>query len=301
MLAMIAMLVLQTEHATVFPPSVGRKKDMTPIIPTPPRLSSDYFSLTKSLARSNPVSPAWPRLVSPVPPAHTPAASSSNSSRGSWSSLFNTGSMRQFMSGMQDTFKEGLGTPGETPTPAGHDPTRAPNKMRHPDSPGVASRRKHVRKDSWMHSSPVETSRSWSDAAVDPKRLETSFGSGGLRQGALRFMDPDTVVSEHKAVVFEPPSYEATCVHRFEYLFFQLTGSFSCRTQPLFNALVVAQFKRNVYAYCELLFRWQMYDKRLELLKAVNRGSALVNYGQDVEVHRIGTSFFLQLALCAES
>jgi len=46
----------------------------------------------------------------PAPPVPS-VLSSSNSSQRSWSSLFNTGSVRQFMTGVQDTLKDGLMTP----------------------------------------------------------------------------------------------------------------------------------------------------------------------------------------------
>lgn len=195
---------------------------MAPIIPLPPRSGSDYFSLTKSLAQSNPVSPVWPRLSSPTTSTHTPAVSTSNSSRGSWSSLFNTGSVRQFMSGMQDTFKEGIGTPGETPTPSAHDIARGGvEKMvaRPPDSPGTAAaRRRRVRKDSWY--APVPVSRSWNESlGGEGKRLSGSLSTSANRQqqqqqGTLRFTGGGALGQERKAVVFEPPAYEETCVAR---------------------------------------------------------------------------------------
>lgn len=43
------------------------------------------------------------------------------------------------------------------------------------------------------------------------------------------------------------------------------------RARPLFDAKHIEQFRMNVYYYAELLFRWQMYSKRLELLKAVTK------------------------------
>ena len=62
------------------------------------------------------------------------------------------------------------------------------------------------------------------------------------------------------------------------------------RTEPLFDAEMIHQFRYNVYAYCELLFRWQMYNKRLELLKAVtvNQSNSFLSDNKKAEVHRIG-------------
>ena len=58
------------------------------------------------------------------------------------------------------------------------------------------------------------------------------------------------------------------------------------------------QFKLNIYAYAELLFRWQLFHKRLELLKAVGQQNGLTS---DAEPHRIGESqelpFFFSLLI----
>ncbi|KAF8972462.1 hypothetical protein BDZ97DRAFT_1781105 [Flammula alnicola] len=268
MLAMIAMLVLQTDHAAVIPPSISRKKNMTPIASIPLRLGGvDYFSLTKSATLGSPVSPAWPRLPSPVAPPLVPSLSSSNSSRGSWSSLFNTGSMRQFMNGVQDTFKEGLTTPGETAADM-HGASRSTEKLpRLPESPGSGQRRKRTRKDSSIYS-PAIVSKSWNEGVLHPsKTLSASFSSAGHRKPSLRFMDSNPFIHEKQAVVFEPPTHEEM-------------------TQPLFESQLIEQFKLNVYVYAELLFRWQMYHKRLELLKAVHQQDSLLT--AQTELHRIG-------------
>ena len=45
------------------------------------------------------------------------------------------------------------------------------------------------------------------------------------------------------------------------------------------------QFKLNVYVYAELLFRWELFHKRLELLKAVGHQDGVVS---NTESHRIG-------------
>jgi hypothetical protein len=50
------------------------------------------------------------------------------------------------------------------------------------------------------------------------------------------------------------------------------------------------QFKLNIYAYAELLFRWQLFHKRLELLNAVGKqdGLAATSNSNNAEPHRIG-------------
>lgn len=62
---------------------------------------------------------------------------------------------------------------------------------------------------------------------------------------------------------------------------------FSSSTPPVFTPQLIEQLKLNVYHYAELLFRWQIYHKRLELLKAVTRRDGpLVPIR--TEVNRIG-------------
>ena len=58
--------------------------------------------------------------------------------------------------------------------------------------------------------------------------------------------------------------------------------------KPLFDPQLMEQFKLNVYAYAELLFRWQLFHKRLELLKAVGQQYGLNT--SNAEPHRIGES-----------
>ena len=60
------------------------------------------------------------------------------------------------------------------------------------------------------------------------------------------------------------------------------------RTTPLFNAKHMEQFRMNVYYFAELLFRWQMYYKRLDLLKAVTKQD--ISPSRRMEPHRIGMS-----------
>jgi hypothetical protein len=64
---------------------------------------------------------------------------------------------------------------------------------------------------------------------------------------------------------------------------------FTCSAGPLFDAKFIEQFRLNVYYYAELLFRWQLYYKRLELLKAVDKQDILAP-SDKVGPHRIGMS-----------
>lgn len=219
MLAMIAMLVLQTEHgATVHVhPSMGRRKEsFTPVphVTIPSRFGGmDYFSLTKAINPTSPISPAWPRLPSPVTAPLAPSVSSSNSSRGSWSSLFNTGSaVRQFMNGVQDTFKDGLTTPTETmsTTPSldiQHGASRSAEKLpRGQDTAAYDPRRKRIRKESSFHS-PSLVSKSWNDGVGTSSKMTSSFSSAGHKNPSSNLF-----MTEKRTIVFEPPIYEETYV-----------------------------------------------------------------------------------------
>jgi hypothetical protein len=86
----------------------SKESSVTPL--TSPRGGNvDYFSLKKPTITASPISFAWAQIASPKTPLRAPSVSS-NSLRGSWSSLFNTGTMRH-------TLKEGLLTPSEVPPP----------------------------------------------------------------------------------------------------------------------------------------------------------------------------------------
>ncbi|KAJ3517825.1 hypothetical protein NLJ89_g245 [Agrocybe chaxingu] len=255
MLAMLAVVVLQTQHGSVVQPNLGRKKSNTPTTAVPGRTGGvDYFSLTKASNFSSPISPAWPHMPSPIPPPLAPSLSSSNSSRGSWSGLFNTGNVRQFMNDVQYSFKEGLTTPTEVPlsTPDVHyfASKSAERLQRAPDSPRPQSNRRRARKDSSLYS-PTVVSKSWNEGATHSLRpLTTSFSSAGYKRPSLRFVDSNPFIHEKHVVVFHAPVNEEP-------------------ETPLFDAKLIEQFKLHVYAYAELLSKWQMFHQRLELLNAV--------------------------------
>ena len=201
MLAMLSMLVLQTEYGANSAPS-----NTTPTV--------DYFSLTKSTVNLllDPTSSEWPHLPSsPIAPSMTPSFSSSNSSRGSWSSLFNTGSVRQFMNGVQGSVKEGQSTPNEiipshgisiVTTRSAEKPGRTGIDL---DVGGLGKRR--MRQESGQLAPLI--SKSWNDDVRQrPKRTATSFLSAGHRQ--LRFRDSSSFSNENQVVIFEPDCGEDT-------------------------------------------------------------------------------------------
>lgn len=218
------MLVLQTSHGVAPHPSMRRRKSETLGVYLPPLKIGgvDYFSITKSM-KSNPPSPLWPYLPSPIAPTLAPSLSSSTSSRGSWSSLFNAGGMRQFMNGVQDSLKEGLTTPTELPifSPDIQFPPVKSASRATPESPGP--KRKRTRKDSVIHSPNPAVSQSWNDTASlhPPRPFAVSFSSAGHRRPALsRLADSNPFLQEKEAVVFEPPVPDQ---ERYADWFYKLT------------------------------------------------------------------------------
>lgn len=178
----------------------------TPLTSTPKFRTGDYFSLARRRdSRTMPNnSPIWPRLSSsPSAPAITAAAlSSSNSSRGSWSSLFNTGSMRQFMSGMQDSIKDGLATPmAETmPIHRAAIPVPATDSVRSPPT----SPRYGRDTSTSTHSSVV--SRSWGESpAPSSVRANIAFSSAGhvRRPTFSQVISPRPMIAEKKLLIFD--------------------------------------------------------------------------------------------------
>lgn len=198
MLAMLSMVVLQTELAANLAPRM-RVKNTTSITALTSRMSRvDYFSLTKppvNMLGSN--SPNWP--PSPAAPSIAPSFSSSNSSRGSWSSLFNTGTVRQFMNGVQGSLKEGLLTPTEII--ASHGMSRSAEKLRPTGSESAVGElpKRRTRQDSLLHSQiPTVISGV-------PQTFKSS-SSAGDRQ--LRFTGSSSFTYENQVVIFEPDHHE---------------------------------------------------------------------------------------------
>ncbi|CAK5284473.1 unnamed protein product [Mycena citricolor] len=226
MLAMLSMIVLQG-----FRPPAPSSAVKTPASP------GDYFSRLPTQQLKTPMTPpTWPRS----PPVQL---STSGSSRGSWSSLFNAGTMRQFMSGVQESLS--VGTPAESPPVLSKlDMSKVtPPENPHP-SPVLLSRRGAWRRDSGSQLPTV--SKSWTEGSSSNTtvKLGVSFSSAGNRPSRLG--TPRDVIQEHKVVVFEPDVV-------FE-------------PEAWFPA---SRFTGHVQVYAEILFSWQMYHKRLELLRAV--------------------------------
>ena len=200
MLAMLSMLVLQTELRDNLA-SRMRVKNTTPNTPLTSGMASvDYFSLTKppvNILRSN--FPEWPS--SPAAPSITPSFSSSNSSRGSWSSLFNTGTVRQFMNGVQGTLKEGLSTPSEIIS--GHGMSRSAEKLRPTVSESSLGEqpKRRTRQDSLLHAQVP---------SIISGMQQTFKPVSSIGHGQPRYTESSSFTYEKQVVIFEADRHEDT-------------------------------------------------------------------------------------------
>ncbi|KIJ15733.1 hypothetical protein PAXINDRAFT_162821 [Paxillus involutus ATCC 200175] len=277
MLAMISVLLLKAYVLSVEQRNVVQRRTVaatqTPSTkepsPTVSKNEGDYFSLLRPKdSRVAVLSPGWPRLPSTSPTASNyPAGSSlstSNSSRGSWSSLFNTGSVRQFMSGVQESITTPLDTlPARlsVPIPGAENMLRFPN----PDSP----RRKGGR-DQSSTTSPI--SKSWSETQAMPSNRPSPFSvaSHGRRPTFSQVISPKQVIQEKNLILIEeePERLEAArCVFR-----------------PNLEPGQLAQFACHILAYADVLFSWQLPKKRLELLTAVRTSSFIRTPPQNMDM-----------------
>ncbi|KAJ7205052.1 hypothetical protein GGX14DRAFT_551619 [Mycena pura] len=238
---------------------------------TTPRNAADYFSISRASSGANslsPISPTWPRFVSPPLASNQPALSTSGSSRGSWSSLFNAGSVRQFMSGVQDSFKEGLMTPSELPVSSSGGTIPVPKAgriHRGPDSP-LPPRRGHWR-DAGLPS-PSTVSKSWNEATSPNLRLAVSFSSAGHRRTPIsQFALPKHAIQEARVVVYDVPVGDD-------------------ENSTVFPDDNIAEFVNHVHLYAEVLFSWQLYHKRLELLKSISHLDAAEDTQHSTGIHK---------------
>ncbi|KAF8209638.1 hypothetical protein K438DRAFT_1711879 [Mycena galopus ATCC 62051] len=267
MLAMLSMIVLQSCCRTPRPPTTTKSPELRGAS-TPRYVGMDYFSLSRSSSGGNntgrvsPVSPVWPRLTTSPPVTSGQALlSTSNSSRGSWSSLFNAGSMRQFMAGMQDSLKDGLTTPSEPPATSTIPVPKVDRISRGPDSP--LPRRRAYWRDAGLPS-PSSVSKSWNEATSPAVKHAVSFSSAGHRRPVLsRTSTQKEAIHEARVVLLDVPAVD--------------------KSDP-FPPERITDFMNHVYIYADMLFSWQLFHKRLELLKSVNYANIVADSGQ----HSIG-------------
>ncbi|KAG6890872.1 hypothetical protein C0992_012008 [Termitomyces sp. T32_za158] len=281
MLAMLSVLLLQIHDLMLSNTPTTATTEEIADLPTATRRygGEDYFSLTPQSPQSErpPIFPRRPSTPN-VPQQAGTSVPSSTSSRGSWSSLFNTGSMRQFMSGVQDSLKEGLNLPLEGSTninfpPANPHIATRPRihlsvKLDAPRSSLENVRRQQRKEQGFLSSEPkspispivAAASKSWSETGPHSLKLSPSFSAastGHTRRKALaQISDPSNArVDEFKRrIVFKPTLEVGPETH-----------------YNLFNENFLEQLKLHVRSYADLMCRWRLYHKRLELLKSVKR------------------------------
>ena len=331
MLAMLAVLILQTPYTTITaPPSRSAlQRPFINVLPSSirsPRTGSlDVSTIAQGLDQQ-PISPALGRQSSPVAPAFAPSLSSSTSSRGSWTNIFKPG--RQFV---QDTLNPTsvVSTDLSLQSDA-HSMSSGSDRPRPPDSsfaPGTGHRR---RKDSQSAPRPAiitstssaTTSRSWTDNTPPLHRNRTSSGAGGGGSGSnarITFSSMGTqqglpvtttrpplhprgtgfgrsavtgesATSGKLFVVFDPPEDVPRLVAPVFRCYLTLTWFVTWArpdTQPVFSGDFVNQLDIHVHVYAELLSRWHMYEKRITLLKTVNKRNHVQETNKGVH-HQVG-------------
>ncbi|KDQ52927.1 hypothetical protein JAAARDRAFT_61692 [Jaapia argillacea MUCL 33604] len=253
MLAMLSSVLLQAFHPLSAHPTPTHPVLLRDSTPANRKSGVDYFSVRRGRKDSRslvtPISPIWNRpQPSPTISGAVASLSSSNSSRGSWSSLFNTGSVRQFMSGVPESSKENSNGAPEPIATSGF-PIPVPGKSHHSSE---SPRRRGFRRDSSVN--PLSpTPKSWTEPHFPPAKVVSSFSSVGhvRRPTFSQVVGPRAAILEKKVLAFDTDT---------------LTTSKSAFLEPSF----VEQLVNHVLVYAEMLFAWQLLPKRVELLKSVS-------------------------------
>jgi hypothetical protein len=173
-----------------FPASIpkGSNGDSAFITTSTKNIDEDCFRPTKYSNEDQ--TSSWRRLTSsPIVPVNIA------SSRGSWSSLFNAGSMRQFMTGVQDTFKDGLSIPSDIPDGMSTFKESPIQSVQIKVSYGIESPFNHQNAASSTLSKscselplslPMKTTISSSNHIGQPTLLPVTDTTGGKKQFAVR-------------------------------------------------------------------------------------------------------------------
>ncbi|KAF8265297.1 hypothetical protein EI94DRAFT_1736236 [Lactarius quietus] len=247
MLAMLAIILLKM-HVPIAPP---REKPLQDIIHHPPmirqQLSDGYYTPRSwKDGPSQPRSPTWGHPAS-SPATNFPSVSlSSMSSRGSWSSLFNTNNVRQLIGSGIDSARDNGHS--ELPTreedPAGIPvPGNRRRKFSDVDSP---TRLRPAKSDSPQRHTPA-------------LRLLPDVGAPRM-PGSLSPLAPQVArakqVTMHKTIEVKDSQRELQQ---------------ELESDPeLYSFVSSEQLMTHVLVYAEVLFRWKLLHKRIELLKAVD-------------------------------
>lgn len=162
------------------PPERIRTQSSTPSLRTPIRTSGiDYFTLRRR-KDCQLASKSTPPLHTPSPgsPLQVLTLSSSSSSRGSWSSLFHAGSVRQLVGGGQDPSKE-RGSDVQMPMRSSLSSTTitVPNDRRQYGPDMISRRRSNHERTAPL---PLAPAKSWPEPPVpSPNVPTTTFFSAG--------------------------------------------------------------------------------------------------------------------------
>ena len=71
------------------------------------------------------------------------------------------------------------------------------------------------------------------------------------------------------------------------------------RSTPVFSDDFVNQLIMHVHVYAELLFRWHMLEKRIQLLKTVNRRDYVQETNKGIH-HQVGEQHLYELLIESE-
>ena len=226
--------------------------------------SLDYHSSRGKESRTPSASPGWYRgQVSPGSLATT-VLSSPPSSRGSWSSLFNTGTMRNFISGPQEASEPAhIDVPGQIPVPRAEEVYKELQRT----SPNSPLRKAIV--------------KPWSDP---PSSAPTKPATRSPNSHPSFSQIVSTHLEKHsskKLVVTSVPRYDRSVL----ILQINQLSDLGCSSpNPRIGAdQQRRQLMAHIDSYAEVLLRWQLLRQRAELIKAVRCRSVLSS-----EEYRIG-------------
>lgn len=266
MLAFLASVILHVHLSSRPSPStIGRARVMkfSPALSSASHKASlDYFNARpRSDSRPHTVSSSVSRPRPPSSPATPPGpmVSSSNSSKGSWSSLFYTTGMRNTVLGGQESPQDSgqTGLPSATKM-GGHS---IPVPVIADKLAQDALRRRAVRHGSPANPSP-SNSKSWNDVPLSISRSMSSIPSvGRIRRRTFSQVVRPEVSPAKKSLVFN---------------FEEQSGT---NSSTMSDPAMLQQLISHVIVYSEMLFRWGLLQKRAELISSIGgEGIRLHNF-----------------------
>ncbi|KAA1477857.1 hypothetical protein DENSPDRAFT_829305 [Dentipellis sp. KUC8613] len=291
MLAMLAVLLLKMYKHT--PTPSDRSAAVRVVSPSTPGMqrapSGDYFTLRRRKEnRSTPLSPVGWHRGTPSPTTNNISTSiSSMSSRGSWSSLFNTGGMRQFMAGMQEAKERTPEDRSDENTPGIPVPGGGGRRHQHHYQLGSESpRKKDASPRSQNRATPSPQPPAHAQAQM--KSWPEGVGAGALRIPVVPSNANVRRPTFSQIVSARPSVMEKTMV---VYDFRDSVQQERAKEMDLFEPKFLDQLVMHIRVYAEILFRWELLHKRIELLKAVDREFlATLDPPTEVEASKFGVT-----------